>query len=153
MLNKDGLVIAHSDPDELGKNYLEETDSLGSSVVHSLYVDGQHQFELQYGGQKYMVYAENLEGGWYCASLVNTAAFYRPLQIILALLVILTLLEAAVFITVFYHLSSKNLAISIQNVQLGTLGNMYMSIQDIDLRTDNIRTIHRDHDDDKKSYH
>ena len=148
VLNKDGLVIAHSDPDELGKNYLEETDSLGSSVVHSLYVDGQHQFELQYGGQKYMVYAENLEGGWYCASLVNTAEFYRPLQVILALLVILTLLEAAVFITVFYHLSSKNLAISIQNVQLGTLGNMYMSIQDIDLRTDNIRTIHRDHDDE-----
>ena len=147
VLNKDGLVIAHSDPDELGKNYLEETGSLGSSVVHSLYVDGQHQFELQYGGQKYMVYAENLEGGWYCASLVNTAEFYRPLQVILALLVILTLLEAAVFIAVFYHLSSKNLAISIQNVQLGTLGNMYMSIQDIDLRTDNIRTIHRDHDD------
>ena len=74
---------------------------------------------------------------------------FRKEVILALLLVILTLLEAAVFITVFYHLSSKNLAISIQNVQLGTLGNMYMSIQDIDLRTDNIRTIHRDHDDDK----
>ena len=84
MLNKDGLVIAHSDPEELGKNYLVETGSLGSSVVHSLYVAGEYQFELQYGEQKYMVYAENLEGGWYCASLVNTAEFYRPLQIILS---------------------------------------------------------------------
>ena len=60
-----------------------------------------------------MVYAENLEGGWYCASLVNTEEFYRPLQIILALLIVLTLLEDYVFIAVFYHLSSKNLAISI----------------------------------------
>lgn len=30
MLNKDGLVIAHSDPEELGKNYLVETGSLVS---------------------------------------------------------------------------------------------------------------------------
>ena len=146
VLNKDGLVIAHSDPDELGKNYLEETGSLGSSVVHSLTIEGEHQFELQYGGQKYMVYAENLEGGWHCASLVNTAEFYRPLQIILAVLIVLTLLEAAVFIAVFYHLSSKNLEISIQNVQLGTLGEMYLSIQDIDLRADSIRTIRSVHD-------
>ena len=148
VLNKDGKVIAHSDPGELGKNYLEETETLGSSVVQTLYADDNHQFELAYGGQQYMVYAEKLEGGWYCASLVNTAEFYRPLKIILALLIILTLLEAAVFIAVFYHLSSKNLAISIQNVQLGALGDMYMSIQDIDLRTDSIRTIHGAHDDE-----
>ena len=145
VLNKDGLVIAHSDRDELGKNYLKESGSVGSSVMDSLF-DGQNQFELQYGGQKYMVYAEKMEGGLYCASLVNTTEFYRPLQIILALLIVLTLLEAVVFIAVFYHLSSKNLAISIQNVQLGALGDMYMSIQDIDLCNDSIRTIQRDHD-------
>ena len=148
VLNKNGLVIAHSDPKELGKNYLEEKGSLGSSVVHSLYFDGQHQFELQYGDQKYMIYAESLEGGWYCASLVNTAEFYRPLQIILVLLIILTLQEVAVFIAVFYNLSSKNLAISIQNTQLAALGDMYISIHDIDLLTDSIRTIHRGLDDD-----
>ena len=113
VLSKDGKVIAHSDRDELGKNYLEETGTLGSSVVQTLYNEGNHQFELNYGGQKYMVYAKNLEGGWYCASLVNTEEFYRPLQIIFALLIVLTLLEAAVFIAVFYHLSSKNLAVSI----------------------------------------
>lgn len=94
-----------------------------------------------------MVYAEKLEGGWYCASLVNTAEFYRPLKIILALLIILTLLEAFVFIAALYHLSSKNLAISIQNVQLGALGDMYMSIQDIDLATDSIRAIRREPED------
>jgi diguanylate cyclase (GGDEF)-like protein len=148
VLNNDGKVIAHSDPGELGKNYLRESGTLGSSVVQTLYQEGDHQFEIDFGGQQYIVYAEKLEGGWYCASLVNTAEFYRPLKIILALLLILTLLEAFVFIAVFYHLSSKNLAISIQNVQLAALGDMYMSIQDIDLRNDSIRTIHRDHDDE-----
>ena len=146
VLNKDGRVIAHSETDELGKNYLEETGTLGASVVKALYKEGQHQFELKYGGQEYMVYAENLEGGWYCASLVNTAEFYRPLHIILALLTILTLLEAAVFLAAFYHLSSKNLAISIQNVELGTLGDMYLSMQDIDLNTDSIRSIQKSTD-------
>ena len=147
VLNKAGNVIAHSDKDELGKNYLEETGTLGSSVVQTLYKEGGHQFELNYGGQQYMVYAESLEGGWYCASLVNTAEFYRPLKMILSLLIFLTLLEAVVFIAVFYHLSSKNLEISTQNIQLSTLGDMYLSIQDIDLHTDSIHTIRRNHDD------
>lgn len=150
VLNRDGRVIAHSDTGELGKNYLKETGTLGASVVNALYKQKQHQFELKYGGQEYMVYAENLEGGWHCASLVNTAEFYRPLEIILALLTILTLLEAVVFIAAFYHLSSKNLAISIQNVELGTLGDMYLSMQDIDLNTDSIRSIQKGADDDAK---
>ena len=147
VLNRDGKVIAHSDSGELGKNYQEETGTFGAAVVQSLYDEQKHQFELEYGGQQYMVYAERLEGGWYCASLVNTAEFYRPLKIILALLIILTLLEAFVFIAALYHLSSKNLAISIQNVQLGALGDMYMSIQDIDLATDSIRAIRREPED------
>ena len=144
VLDKEGLVIAHSDTDELGKNYMQENGTLGSSVVHALYKEGKHFIELQYGGQNYMVYAENLEGGWYCASLVKMAEYYRPLTIILAVLVILTLLEASVFLFTIFQLSSKNLAISIQNVQLGALGDLYLSIQDIDLRNDSIRFIRRD---------
>lgn len=144
VLDREGLVIAHSDTGELGKNYLEESGTLGSSVVQALYNEGKHLIEQQFDGQNYMVYAENLEGGWYCASLVNMAEYYRPLKIILAVLVILTLLEAAVFLFTIFHLGSKNLAISIQNVQLGTLGNLYLSIHDIDLTADSIRFIQRD---------
>lgn len=59
------------------------------------------------------------------------------------------LLEAAVFLTVLYRLSSQNLAISNKNVQLSTIGDMYLSIQDIDLRADSIQLIRKRHGNDE----
>ena len=112
VLDKDGQVIAHSDINELGKNYLEETGTLGAALAEQLYNGDSNQFELVYDGQKYMAFAETIEGDWKSISLVDTKVYYRPLKIILFLLILFTLLEAAVFIIVLYSQSAKNLAIA-----------------------------------------
>ena len=110
VLDKTGQVIAHSDESELGKNYLEETGTLGAALAESLYSGGSNQFELDYGGQDYLVFAERIEGGWQAISLINTETFYGPLKVILPILVLLTILEALVFVSVIYSQSEKNLA-------------------------------------------
>ena len=112
VLSKNGEVIAHSDRAELGKNYLQETGTLGAALADKLYHDGGRQFVLSFGNQKYMVYAERIEGDWQSLSLINTADFYRPLKIILALLGLFTVLEAVIFISVIYTQSAKSLAIA-----------------------------------------
>ena len=143
VLDKTGQVIAHSDGAELGKNYLEETGTLGALVADQIFREKRTQFEAEFSGGRYVVYAEDIEGGWRCVSLVNTGTFYRPLQIILLGLLFLTLAEAAVFLAVFYRLSAKSLAISVQNVQIGAVADMYVSIYDIDFSADTIRVIRR----------
>lgn len=112
VLDKDGQVIAHSDNSELGKNYLEETDTLGAAIADRLLNGHDMEFELRFNGQKYLVFAEKIEGDWQAISIINTRMFYRPLMIILSLLVLLTVLEAFVFITTIFNQSSKNLAIA-----------------------------------------
>ena len=143
VLDKTGQVIAHSDIEELGKNYLEEAGTLGAASAEKILLENQTQFELQFEGKQYVVYTEDIEGGWRCVSLVNTEAFFRPLRLILFSMLFLTILEAAVFIAVFYNLSAKNLAISVQNVQIGAVADMYVSIYDIDLSADTLRVIRR----------
>ena len=112
VLDMDGQVIAHSDSSELGKNYLDETGTLGASIADRLLNGGEREFELNFNGQKYMVFAERIEGNWHAVSIINTRVFYRPLMIILSLLALLTLLEAAVFISIIFNQSAKNLAIA-----------------------------------------
>ena len=112
ILDKDGQVIAHSDKSELGKNYLEETGTLGAALASTLYSGNNGQFELNYGGQTYLAYTERIEGDWTAVFLINTEEFYRPLMIIFPILAILTLLELIVFIMVIYNQSQKNLAIA-----------------------------------------
>ncbi len=112
VLDDAGRVIAHSDSAELGKNYLEETGTLGAALAARLFSADDPQFELRWNGQKYVVFTEALEGGWRAVSLINTRVFYRPLLIILPLLALLTVLEAVVFVSTLYNQSAKNLAIA-----------------------------------------
>lgn len=112
VLDNTGQVIAHSDVSELGKNYLEETDTLGAALAKRIFHQGDRQFELNYAGQKYMVFAEKIGEDWQSVSLINTRLFYRPLMFILSLLAVFMLLEAIVFVTVLYNQSAKNLAVA-----------------------------------------
>lgn len=107
-----GQVIAHSDKTELGKNYLEETGTLGAAVAEKLFHDGIRQFELVFRGQKYMVFSETIGEDWLSVSIINTRYFYRPLVIILSLLALFMLLEAIIFVMVLYNQSAKNLAVA-----------------------------------------
>ena len=143
VLDRNGQVIAHSDEAELGKNYLEETGTLGAALAEQVLREDRTQFELNFSGQDYVVYVQPIEGGWRCVSLVDTALFFRPLQMILFSMLFLTLLEALVMLAVFYHLSAKNLAIAVQNVQIGAVADMYVFIYDIELAADTIRVIRR----------
>jgi Signal transduction histidine kinase len=112
VLDKTGQVIAHSDMSELGKNYLEETGTLGAELASNLYAGESRLFEIQFGGQEYVAFVETIEGNWQVVSLINTNLFYRPLRIILLLVALFTLMEAVVFIAVVYNQSEKNLAIA-----------------------------------------
>ena len=112
VLDDKGQVIAHSDPKELGKNYLEEEGTLGAVLADRLFHSGSNQFELNYNGERYMVLAETIEGDWLSVSLINTREFYQPLLIILMLLALLTVMEAIVFVVVLYNQSAKNLAVA-----------------------------------------
>ncbi|MBP5292050.1 MAG: response regulator [Lachnospiraceae bacterium] len=112
VLDKDGRVIAHSDANELGKSYLEESGTLGAALVKKLYGSQSNEFELGFGGERYMVFVEEIEGGWLSLSLVNTKAVYGPLVVILSMMVLLTVLEVVVFIAVIRNQSEKNRAIA-----------------------------------------
>lgn len=112
VLDKTGQVIAHSDKGELGKNYLEETDTLGAALAERLLHGSEQEFELNFGGQRYTVFSEKIEGDWQSISLLNTRVFYKPSVIILTVLLLFTALEAVIFVTVMKNQREKNLALA-----------------------------------------
>ncbi len=111
VLDYSGIVVAHSDKNQLGRNYLDETDSLGSVVAHRILVDGQKQFDLKTAEGNYSVYVDNLEGGWYSVSLINADIWYRPLRNTIIVFSIIAILVIVFLVMVFLRLSAKNLAL------------------------------------------
>ena len=116
VLDDSGIVVAHSDEDQLGLNYLEAPDSLGGAVARRILTDGQKQFDLQTPEGNFSVYVDNLEGGWYSVSLINADIWYRPLRntiigFSIIVILVIVLLVIVLLVMVFLRLSAKNLAL------------------------------------------
>ena len=108
VLDKSGTVVAHSDKEQLGKNYLDDPDSLGGAVAQKLFIDGQMQFDLETDVGKYSVYVDELEGGWYSVSLINADIWYRPLYRAMVIFFVIIAIVLIFLLFVFLRLLTKN---------------------------------------------
>ena len=111
VLDKTGQVIAHSDKSELGKNFFEESGTFGAALISRLTSETGDQFDMHFNGKTYVVFVEQIEGGWQALYVIDSDAFYRPLKIILPMLGLFLILEGLVFLVVIFNQSEKNLAI------------------------------------------
>ena len=111
ILDTSGIVVAHSNLDELGKNYLEEADSLGGAIARKILDEKQMQFDLKMDEGNYSVYVDQLQGGWYSVSLIDSDVWYRPLQRTTLLFSVILVVIVVFLCFVFLRLNAKNQAL------------------------------------------
>ena len=111
LLSADGVVVAHSDVSQLGKNYMDEPYSLGGIVARRVLSDGQRQFEVETAEGNFTVYINGLEGGWYSVSLINTDVWHRPLHRTMLIFSAILALVLLSIVGVFLRLAAKNVAL------------------------------------------
>lgn len=109
VINNDGFVVAHSDIDQLGKNYLEEGNSSDYIVAKKLLVDKLAQFYIDTEEGNYSIYSDILEGGWYSVSMINADIWYQPLQRTIITFGIIFVLILLALVYNFLHSKQKNL--------------------------------------------
>lgn len=111
ILDTNGIVVAHSDENQLGKNYLAETDSLGKALAEKIINEGRKQFSLKTDEGNYSVYVDRLEGRWYSVSLINSDIWNRPLRRAMIIYAVVVTLIIGFLVFIFLHLNAKNLAL------------------------------------------
>lgn len=111
VLDSSGIVVAHSDEKQLGRNYLEEPDTLGGALADRILRNGEKQFDLKTAEGNYSVYVNELQGGWYSVSLINSDIWYRPLRNIMIAFYVILILMVIFLVLVFLRLTAKNMAL------------------------------------------
>jgi len=108
VLDDSGIVVAHSDKTQLGKNYLSEAESLGGAVARKILGDGQMKFDLQTAEGNFSVYVDRLEGDWFSISLINADIWYRPLTRAIVIFCVILALVVFFLVFVFLKMYAKN---------------------------------------------
>lgn len=100
ILTDTGVVVTHSDTDELNKNYADETGTFGRELYDIIKNIKDHgHFEFNYGGRSYLVYEKELMNGWNGIMITDTTDTFNSFFIILGVTFIVVI--AVVFIIVF----------------------------------------------------
>lgn len=107
VLDSECNVVAHSDKKELGKNYISDSGTLGSEIAQKVWAEHDFDFRTKIGNTVYIVYAAQIEGGWYSIAAINTDTFYWPIIITSGASLLATIIAVAVLSSVLIIKNKK----------------------------------------------
>ncbi|MCR5701143.1 MAG: response regulator [Lachnospiraceae bacterium] len=133
IVSNNGMVVAHSDEEELGKNYIEETESFGAFVLHNCNRHRERSFDISYKGMSYNVCSIPIGNGWRSISIVKSRNVYRPLKIMLFVSVLAIIFTFIIFSIITVRTGKRTLvADNLSNI-LSSSADIYMSLCDLDV--------------------
>lgn len=98
VLGHDYHVIAHSDRNEINKDYRISDGSFGSSVVSAYIGTEGNSFRVNYGNTEYIVYSRKLDNNWTALCATDTTDAYRSLRTPFIITVIVSVIIAGLMI-------------------------------------------------------
>jgi len=131
-----GMVIAHSDIGEVGKNYSEEADSLGATVMALLNDSDEDYYEFHYNNSHYIAYSARIQKDWHCVFVKDATSVFAPLKIILAIAVVSILVIIVSISVIMMRSGARQLTAQRLSNQLSSTADIYISLHEINFVTD-----------------
>ncbi len=141
VLDDDGCVVAHSDPGELGKNYLEEIYDPSAVIAQKLLISNKMDFTLDYEGSRYIVYAMDLGGGWYMLSVTRAQKMFARIFTAFFISVLVGLIGTLLIFHVLFTINRRRVEAEKYNSDLKSVSSIYLLMYKINLPEDTFEEI------------
>lgn len=114
VIDKEGLVVAHSDEEEKGKNY--QTEKQMEDLLEKVYRDGGGSFNIELYGEDCTVFADMVSRDWYVVMIVSNTKLYHDIRNILFRNIALCMVVFAL-IVYFCTRSFRKIGIHMRNAE------------------------------------
>lgn len=107
MIDKNGLVVAHHDVLQKGKNYLDDEDMQGSQLqemTRKILSSGGNAVTMELDGEECMIFSKEVQQDWYVVMVINTADLFERVKVTLWRNILVSVL---IFIVVGYFCTSS----------------------------------------------
>ena len=141
ILDRDGLVIAHSNHDEVGKRYSLNTDNVGGELIRQMAASERDYYDFHFRNAHYIAYCESIGNDWRCLSVKNTTAIFRPLNVLFFLTLAVVVISLFILVQIFRHAAKRNLLTAKLAQQLQSATNIYIAVHEVDVIQDTFSDI------------
>ncbi len=114
IVDSNGLVVAHYNKDERGKNYKDENET--QKLLKKIYSEENTSFRMEILGEDCTVFRECIMDEWYVAMVVSNTKLFHEIHIILLRNIIISVC-VFILIVVFCTLSFRKMRLSMKLVE------------------------------------
>lgn len=114
VVDKTGLVVAHSDKTESGKRYTEDPET--KQLVEQIFDADGTIFHTQINGENCTVFSDRVMNDWYVTMIVSNTRLYQDIQDILIHNIILSILVFAL-IAYFYTVAFRKINLHMKSAE------------------------------------
>lgn len=132
ILNESGMVVAHSDREEIGKEYSRGGDSIGDHIYQEISSAKETSFECQHSGYHYMVYVTDIGDSWECISVIDATATFRSLYLFLGATIAVIISMVVIIVVIMINSQKRSDLAKRLTGQLSSTADIYISLHEID---------------------
>ncbi len=136
VLDDMGLVIAHSDVKEVGKNYAESTEEPDSTIAEKALKEGDSDFVVEAGGNSYIIYSREMRGGWKMLSVTAERTMFAGVFRAVGTSMLAGLLGTFLILYVLLMITDKRIEAENYVIDLKSASAIYLCMFKANLLTD-----------------
>lgn len=127
VVDKEGLIVAHYNENEKGKNYQDNYEQ--RELLRRIYEEKNDSFEMVINGEKCTVFKNSVMNDWFVAMVVSNTKLFHTIQVILLRNIIISIIVFSA-IVLFCSFSFKRIRLSMQREEKSSqrLRKMSMNI-------------------------
>ena len=135
IMDKDGFVVAHSDPDETGRNYSEDGNEYHKAIKDLALQDKEDSIAIHRSSYQELVYSESINDDWLAVLVLDEAEMMssiQPLKLYLLLVIVLTVL---VWFGISKRINRKYEEAKRLSHEISAVADIYDAMTLVDLKT------------------
>ncbi len=141
IINDEGIVVAHSDNEEVGKVYGKERGTLGAGIIDMIHRTDEEYFEIKHDSSHYIVYVAEIQNGWYCVSIKNATEVFGSLNIMLAVTIGIIIIVVLIISIILANSNRRAIIAKRMGQRLASAADIYISMHEIDFLSDSFSEV------------
>lgn len=134
VIDKDGTIVAHSDPKQVGTNYSNDGEAYHKSIYDGLTFDNNSYFSFFIGLDKKIAFSNKVNNEWYMVFVFSEKILFKSVLLVylhsgMALLLVFAALLIALKTFKKRHIENKRL-----QSELSAIADIYLSLSILDLK-------------------
>ncbi|MCR5701603.1 MAG: cache domain-containing protein [Lachnospiraceae bacterium] len=125
ILDADGMVVAHSEVSELGKNYSSDEDGIGRKFSDKMSKKGTDYAIVKYGGKRYIALSADISNGWRTIAIIGAGDVLGSTGIMLIIFIIALLIIFSILVRFILKMRKQQINEAHLFRQKNSLANIY----------------------------